>query len=132
MADAYTMFLFGPDFFLQRSAPVAKLPATAEVDGRMCDQVLAVLRPGFGEAKEDRVVLFTDQRDHTLRRVQFTLNGLESTQGADVHVDLLDHRPLAGVKFPTRCYEQIDHPAPIPAHRWRMTGFDVKPGLPVS
>lgn len=132
VADAYTMFLFGPDFFVQRSAPVTRLTATAEVDGRPCDEVLAVLRPGFGEAKEDRVVLFIDQRDRTLRRVQFTLNGLASTQGADVHVDLLDHRALAGVRFPTRFYEQIDHPAPIPAHRWRLTGFDVNRGYPAT
>lgn len=128
VADAYPMFLFGPEFFRQRSAPVTKLPGTAEVEGHPCDEVLAILRPGFGEAPEDRVVLFIDRRDRTLRRVQFTLNGLESTRGADVHVDLLDHRPLAGVRFPTRFYEQIDHPGAIPAHRWRMTGFDVNRG----
>ena len=128
VTEAYTMFLFGPDFFVQRSAPVTRLPATADVDGHPCDEVLAILRPGFGEAKEDSVVLFIDHQDRTLRRVQFTLNGLESTQGADVHVDLLDHRRLAGVVFPTRFYEQIDHPAPIPAHRWRLTGFDVNRG----
>ena len=132
VADAYTMFLFGPDFFIRRNADIEKLPATGEVDGRACDEVLAILRPGFGVAKEDRVVLFVDQRDRTLRRVQFTLNGLESTQGADVHVDLLDLRQLAGVRFPTRFYEQIDHPAPIPAHRWRMTGFDVNRGYPAT
>lgn len=132
VADAYTMFLFGPNFFVQRAAFVTELPASAEVDGRACAKVLAVLRPGFGDAEEDRVVLFIDRQDHVLRRVQFTLNGLESTQGADVHVDLLDHRPLAGVLFPTRFYEQIDHPAPIPAHRWRMTGFDVNRGYPAN
>ena len=128
VADAYTMFLFGPDFFFRRGAALTKILAVAKVDGRACDEVLAVLRPGFGESRVDRVVLFLDQQDHVLRRVQFTLNGLESTQGADVHVDLLDHRQLAGVRFPTRFYEQIDHPAPIPAHRWRMTGFDANRG----
>lgn len=130
VANAYTMFLFGPEFFRQRSAPVTGLPATAEVDGHPCDEVLAVLRPGFGVAEEDRVVLFIDQRDRTLRRVQFTLNGLESTRGADVHVDLLDHRQLAGVRFPTRFVERIDHPASLPAHRWTMTGFDVNRRYP--
>ena len=54
VTDAYTMFLFGPEFFAQRSAPVTKLSAAADVDGRACDEVLAVLHPGFGEAKEDR------------------------------------------------------------------------------
>ena len=132
VVDAYTMFLFGPEFFHHRDAPVTRLAANAEVDGHACGEVLAVLRPGFGESKEDRAVLFIDQQDHTLRRVQFTLNALESTRGADVHVDLLDHRQLAGAVFPTRFYEQIDHPAPIPAHRWRMTGFDVNRGYPAT
>lgn len=131
VVDAYSMFLFGPEFFVRRGATVERLNATATVDGRACDELLAVLRPGFGEAAEDRVVLFIDQGDHRLRRVQFTLNGLESTRGAEVHVDLSAHTRLAGagVLWPTRFVERIDRPVALPAHRWAMTGFDVNRGF---
>ena len=128
VTDAYSMFLFGPDFFVRRAASLQKLPATGEVAGHLCDELLAVLQPGFGPAKEDRVVLYIDQKDHLLRRVSFTLNALESTQGAEVHVDLMDQRRLAGVMFPTSFYERIDRPVGLDAHRWRLLGFDVNRG----
>ncbi len=122
--DAYSSFLFGPYFFDKRHAEVRKLAGTEEVNGRSCDEVLAILRPGLGQSTEDRVVLSIDQTDHLLRRVRFTLNGLESTRGAEVRVDLLDQRRLAGVWWPTRFYEHIERPVNLPAHRWRMAGFD--------
>ena len=128
VTDAYSMFLFGPDFFVRRAASLQKLPAASEVDGHPCDELLAVLQPGFGSGKEDRVVLSIDQKDHLLRRVSFTLNALDSTQGAEVHVDLMDQQRLAGVMFPTRFYERIDRPVGLDAHRWQLLGFDVNRG----
>ena len=122
------MFLFGPDFFVRRAAALQKLPDTGDVDGRACDKLLAVLQPGFGLSKEDRVVLYIDRQDHLLRRVSFTLNALESTQGAEVHVDLLEPQRLAGVMLPTRFYEHIDRPVSLDAHRWQLLGFDVNRG----
>ena len=98
------------------------------MDGQACDELLAVLRPGLGLAEEDRVILFIDQGTHLLRRVQFTLNALESTQGAEVQVDLSTHRKLAGVMFPTEYYEHIDRPVSLDAHRWQLLGFDVNRG----
>ena len=80
------MFLFGPDFFRRRGAKLQRVSTTGDVNGRACDELLAVLRPGFGLSEEDRVVLFIDHQDHLLRRVQFTLNALESTRGAEVQV----------------------------------------------
>ncbi len=62
--------------------------------------------------------------------MQFTLNALESTKGAEVHVDLMDHRRLAGVLWPTRYSERIDRPVNLPAHRWQLLGFDVNRGDP--
>ncbi len=128
VTDAYSMFLWGPDFFVQRGAAFQRLAATADVDGHPCDELLTTLHPGFGTTPGDKVILFIDQRDHLLRRVQFTLNALESTQGAEVHVDLLDQRRLAGVLWPTRFVERIDHPANLPAHRWSLLGFDTNRG----
>lgn len=128
VTDAYSMFLFGPDFFRRHAAKLTRLPATGDVDGSACDELLAVLQPGFGLSKEDRVVLFIDRRTRVLRRVQFTLNALESTQGAEVQVDLSHQRKLAGVLFPTEFYEHIDRPVNLDAHRWQLLGFDVNRG----
>ena len=127
VTDAYSMFLFGPGFFVQRGAKFQKLTATAEVAGRACDELVTTLRPGIG-SDEDQVVLYIDRQNHLLRRVQFTLNALESTRGAEVHVDLADQRRLAGVMWPTRYSERIDHPVNLPAHRWSLLGFDVNRG----
>ena len=129
VTDAYSMFLFGPGFFVQRGAKFEKVAATAnvDVDGHVCDELVTTLRPGIGSG-EDRVALFIDRQDHLLRRVQFTLNALESTKGAEVHVDLTAHRQLAGVMWPTRYSERIDRPVNLPAHQWSLLGFDTNRG----
>ena len=128
VTDAYSMFLFGPDFFRRHGAKLQRLSTAGNVDGHPCDELLAVLRPGLGLSQEDRVVLSIDRQTHLLRRVQFTLNALESTRGAEVQVDLSQHRKLAGVVFPTEFYEHIDRPVNLDAHRWQMLGFDANHG----
>ena len=60
--------------------------------------------------------------------MQFTINALESTKGAEVHVDLMDHRRFAGVLWPTRYVERIDRPANLAAHQWNLLGFDANRG----
>ena len=128
VTDAYAMFLWGPYFFAQRGAAFEKLAAAADVDGRACDELLTVLRPGLGVAPEDKVILFIDRQDHRLCRVQFTLNALESTRGAEVHVDLLDQQRLAGVLWPTRYRERIDRPVNRPPHQGSLLGCDLNRG----
>ena len=128
VTDAYSMFVFGPAFFRKHAARLQRLSASGSVDGCTCDELLAVLRPGLGFAAEDRVVLFIDARTHVLRRVQFTLNALASTRGAEVQVDLSGQQKLAGVLFPTAFYEHIDRPVNLDAHRWQLLGFDVNRG----
>ena len=127
VTDAYSMFLFGPGFFVQRGATFQKVAATADLDGHVCDELVTTLRPGLG-SMSDKVVLFIDRQDHLLRRVQFTLDALESTKGAEVHVDLTAHRRLAGVMWPTHYVERIDRPANLPAHEWSLLGFDTNRG----
>ena len=128
VTDAYSMFLFGPGFVRRRAAGRQRLAAAGEVDGQACDELLAVLRPGFGLSAEDRAVLYIDRQTHLLRRVQFTLNALESTKGAEVRLDLSHQRKLAGVMFPTEYYEHIDRPVNLDAHRWQLLGFDANRG----
>ena len=128
VTDAYSMFLFGPDFFRRRAARFQRLERTGEVGGQACDELFTVLHPGLGLSQEDRVILFIDRQSHLLRRVQFTLNALESTRGAEVQVDLSGQRKFAGVLFPTEYYEHIDRPVNLDAHRWQLLDFTANSG----
>ncbi|MDD2743697.1 MAG: hypothetical protein PHV02_15640 [Rhodocyclaceae bacterium] len=129
VADAYRMFLTGPFYFLDNNLSL-ELAEGEEVEGRACKALLAVRRPGHGLSAEDRYLLFIDSENHLLRRVRFTMEGLESTKGAIAEVDFFDHQTIAGVTWPTRFFERLRKPIPnLPVHDWRMTGLDVNRGL---
>lgn len=131
VADAYTMFLLGP-FYFNRPGVVLAPNGESVVDKAACDEVLAVLRPGFGSAKEDRVILFIDRTTKQLRRVRMTLNGLESTRGAEVDVTFREYRTIEGVLWPTDFDERIRVPFDLHAHHWKMLGLDINRGLRAS
>jgi hypothetical protein len=100
------------------------------VEGRACTTLVAVRRPGHGLSAEDRYLLFIDAENHLLRRVRFTIGGLESTQGAIAEVDFFEHTEIAGVTWPTRFFERLRKPIPnLPVHDWRLIGLDVNRGL---
>lgn len=128
VADAYTLFLLGPHYF-ERPGVVLVAAGEAHVDKSVCDQVLAVLRPGFGMAAEDRVLLAIDRDTQQLRRVRMTLNGLESTVGAEVEVTFRDYRTIGGVLWPTDFDERIRVPFDLHAHHWKMLGLDLNRGF---
>ncbi len=131
VADAYTLFLIGP-FYFKRPGVVLAANGESVVDKAVCDEVLAVLRPGFGSAKEDRVLLFIDRTTKQLRRVRMTLNGLDSTRGAEVDVTFRDFRTIDGVLWPTDFDERIRVPFDLHAHHWKMLGLDTNRGLRAS
>lgn len=137
VADAYSLFLLGP-MLLARQAAAGRTPMMApagaeriEVDGRShdCDVVRVDLAPGLGFSASDQVALYIDRQDRLMRRVRFTLDGLESTRGALAEVDASGHLPLHGVRWPTRFRERLLRPLPLPVHDWRLTGLDVNRGL---
>jgi hypothetical protein len=128
VADAYTMFLLGP-FYFNRQGVVLAQNGDSVVDKAVCDEVLAVLRPGFGEAKEDRVILFIDRSSKQLRRVRMTLNGLESTRGAEVDVTFRNFRTVGGIAWATDFDERIRIPFDLHAHHWRMLGLEINRGF---
>jgi hypothetical protein len=71
--------------------------------------------------------LWISQRDHRLRRVQFTLNGLASTGGADVDVTFGDFQPgLRGTEWPRHFLETVRRPFTAKAHEWQMTELKVR------
>lgn len=131
VADAYTLFLLGP-FFFDRPGVVLAPAGTSVVDKAACDAVLAVLRPGFGLAEEDRVILFIDRASKQLRRVRMTLSGLESTRGAEVDVTFRDFRRIGGVVWPTDFDERIRVPFDLHAHHWRLLGLEINRGFRAS
>lgn len=128
VADAYTMFLLGP-FYFNRPGVTLASDGADKVNGAQCDRMLAVLRPGFGSAPEDRVVLYVDRATKRLLRVRMTLNGLESTRGAEVDITFRDFRYLGGVWWPTDFDERIREPFDLHAHHWRITGLDFNRAL---
>ena len=123
------MFLTGPFYFLDNNLSL-EMAESEDVEGRACDTLLAVRRPGHGMSAEDRYLLFIDRENHLLRRVRFTMEGLDSTKGAIAEVDFFDHQTIAGVTWPTRFFERLRKPIPnLPVHDWQMTGLDVNRGL---
>ncbi len=129
VADGYLMFLTGPFYFLDGNLSL-EIGKSADVEGRPCITLIAVRRPGHGLSAEDRYQLFIDSENHLLRRVRFTMEGLESTRGAVAEVDFFDHKEIAGVTWPTRFYERLRKPIPnLPVHDWQLAGLDVNRGL---
>ncbi len=131
VADAYTLFLLGP-FYFDRPGVVLARNGGAVVENAVCDEVLAVLRPGFGMAEEDRVILFIDRATKQLRRVRMTLSGLESARGAEVDVTFRGFRTIGGIVWPTDFDERIRVPFDLHAHHWRMLGLEINRGFRAS
>ncbi|MDQ3205163.1 MAG: hypothetical protein M3Q40_01310 [Pseudomonadota bacterium] len=125
--DAFQLFHFGPSFIHARATGMERI-ADAREDGRDYRRVLATLSPGFGEAAQDRVVLWIDARDDRLFRVHMTLNGFESTQGAHVDTTFLEYREVGPYLLPVRFHERVRGPLQIDAHRWWTTGIDLDRG----
>jgi hypothetical protein len=125
---AYQIFLY-PAFYVQR-ANVLELAGTSVVNGRDCDNLLAVLRPGIGSSAEDRVLLCIDRQDKLVRRVWLTLEGSEPSKGAVVSVVHDKFVQVGGVMWPTHFYETVVKPfAGLPAHDFSLSGIDLNRGL---
>ncbi len=125
---AYQIFLY-PAFYVQR-ASVLELAGSSVVNGRDCDNLLAVLRPGIGSSAEDRVLLCIDRQDKLVRRVWLTLEGSEPSKGAVVSVVHDKFVQVGGVMWPTHFYETVVKPfAGLPAHDFALSGIDVNRGL---
>jgi len=129
VADGYRMFLTGPFYFLSGNLHLETGPDEI-VDARPCHSIIAVRHPGHGLSGEDRYQLFIDRENGLLRRLRFSMEGLDSTRGAVAEVDFLEHREIAGIVWPTRFFERLRKPIPgLAVHEWQLTGLDVNRGL---
>lgn len=125
VADAYTAFLFGPSWLAAKADRIG-LVGTRTLDGEVCDLVAGRLLPGFGSHREDHFIAWIGRDTHRLRRLQFSLNALESTRGADVDVTFSDFRKgRNGAEWPTSFLEYIQRPFVLKAHEWRMTSLKI-------
>jgi len=123
VADAYAVFLFGSSWLLANGEDFSLLP-DATFEGDLCQLVVGRVVPGFGNSKEDFFVAWLSKKTGLLRRFQFSLNGMESTQGADVDVEFSEFRTAAdGSVWPGHFVEWIQRPILTKAHDWRMTAL---------
>jgi hypothetical protein len=137
VVDGYDLFLLGPMLLATRWTRERSLVmGTGGVerirqDGHEheCDVLRVRLTPGLGFSEMDQLALYIDRDDHLMRRVRFSLNGLESTRGAIAEVETIDHMRLHGVEWATRFHEQLLRPLPLSVHDWRLEGLDVNRGL---
>lgn len=125
-ADAGKMFLLGPHYF-QRPGVILEKLGTAKIEGAECDQVLAVLRPGFGYSEEDRVVLSIDRGTQRLRRVALTLNGVGNETGAEVTFDKWAQR--SGVLWATDYTEKLRGRLKLAFHEWTLIDLKANHGF---
>lgn len=125
VADAYTAFLFGSSWLKAHAEDLTVL-SPAKLDGVPCQRVQGRLKPGFGFSEEDRFIAWIDAESKLLRRLQFTIEGLESTRGADVDVAFSEFWTAKdGSVWPGRFVEWVRRPVLVKAHDWRMTGLEV-------
>lgn len=136
VADAYSLFLLGPILLVVNENPhrviQPALAGTAEVrqerHSHLCDVLSLSVSPGFGNCESDQLALYIDRETRLMRRVRMTINGLESTRGALVDIDTMEHRSLHGIMWPTAFHERLLRPAPLDVHEWRLTGLDTNRG----
>ena len=137
VADGYSLFLLGPMLLARRVAEGGRDDGTGRGragDGWRGGSTTAtccgcVLRRAWGCRDGDRLAVYIDRTERLMRRVRFTLDGLEGTRGAVAEVDTFDHMAHAGVRWPTGFYERLLRPVPIGVHDWRMTGLDLNRDL---
>ena len=125
--DAFRMFHYGPTFFIDRASTWIRL-ADADEKSRNYYRLRTTVRPGFGESKEDEVVLWIDRETARLFRIHMSLNGFETTVGAHVDTTFLEYRDIAGYLLPVRFHERVRGPLRIDAHTWWTTGIDTDRG----
>jgi len=125
VADAYTIFLFGASWLAQ-NAENPEIVDQREFSGENCWVIQGTLRPGFGPSHEDQFLAWIGKESLRLHRFQFTLEGLESTRGADVDVIFSKFvETPGGYLFPTHFVEYVRRPIPTLAHTWDLVRLSI-------
>ncbi|WP_376098391.1 hypothetical protein ACE7GA_08535 [Roseomonas sp. CCTCC AB2023176] len=133
VADGYALFLLGPlllagPWRTARSVVAERTGAediTVGGQPQACDTLRVRITPGLGLSPSERLLLYLGRSDGLMRRVRFSLDGLESTRGAVAEVDAWEHRRVAGLRLPTRFQERLLRPLQMPVHDWWATDLAV-------
>ena len=128
MADVEKMELLGALYFRMPGVVLEKL-GTAKVDGRECDQVLAIVRPGFGYAAEDHVILSIDHEAQRLHHASTTLHGFKRAGDARLEVTFRNWAQRNGVWWATDCDERIPGVMKIDARQVRLLDLKANHGF---
>lgn len=129
VADAYTLFVYGSSWLRQHTTPAGLFPA-AVMAGELCDLVVCQVSPGFGPSPADQVIAWIGQETGLLRRVQFSLEALDSTRGADVDVAFSQFKTASdGSVWPTHFLEYVRRPFVFKAHEWTLTSLKLDGAL---
>lgn len=122
VADAYKVFLFGSSYLSSKGGELEYAGTRAE-NGTAYHLVQGALVPGLGFSERDEFIAWIAVDSRLLHRFQFTLNGLESTRGADVSVEFSDFSERSGFVVPRVFVEHVERPIRAKAHYWEMTDF---------
>jgi len=123
VSDAYTIFLFGPSWLSANGRDFHFLRERT-LDEEPCQLVAGRLAPGIGSATADHFIAWIGKNSGLMKRFQFSLNGLDSTRGADVDVTFSEHwKAKDGSIWPAHFIEYIQRPILAKAHDWRMTAL---------
>ncbi len=126
VADAYCLFGFGASWLQERGKDF-RVVGRRSFAGEECVLVEAVVRPGFGESKEDWVIAWIGEETRRVQRVQLTLFGLESTAMADVDVVRSAFRAgPKGTEWAGRYVEHVQRPLLVKAHEWALEAIKVE------
>ncbi|MEM1434459.1 MAG: hypothetical protein AAGG11_10425 [Pseudomonadota bacterium] len=130
-ADSFFLFTLGP-LALAEHAAAFRLLGSRRERGRDYWLLHLDLVPGLGESAADEVVLWVDQETQRTHRVQITLEGYVTTQGANVDVTFRSFTERDGFLFPSAFFERVRAPIAIDAHAWCLTGLDINRGLTLA
>jgi hypothetical protein len=130
VADCYRLFLFGASW-LKDNATDFRLIGHWKLHGKPCDLVACVVAPGFGNSRIDHVICWIERDTGLLKRIQFSLNGLESTKGADADVTYTELLATPRGIWPVGFVEFVRRPFVFKAHEWKTTSLVVD-GVPLK
>jgi len=127
-ADAFFYFLLGPLSLVDQSLEFSRL-SDARDKGRDYYRLYSALEPGFGLSDRDELILWVDAETQMAYRMEITLQGFATTQGAHVDVTFLEFEKADEFLLPVRFHERVRAPIAIHAHSWNLTGLDINRNL---
>lgn len=130
-ADSFHLFLLGPLALEPWRREFTRLTDITE-NGVQYYRIHTVRIPGLGFSERDEVVLWVNPDTKLTYKVQITLEGHSTTQGAHVETAFLDYEKRGPYVFPSRFFEKVNAPIAIDAHGWRLTGLDINRGLTLN